>query len=90
MKKAAAVAPTKAGSRQNAQEGKMAQDHELETSSTEEKIRTRAYYLWEQATDPKGNPDEYWEQARAEVEKESMGAEGDSHTGVTVTPTHKE
>ena len=68
----------------------MAQDHELETSSTEEKIRTRAYHLWEQATDPKGTPDEYWEQARAEVEKEAPGAEGDSHAGVTVTPTHKE
>ena len=52
----------------------MAQDHELETSSTEAKIRTRAYYLWEHATDPKGTPDEYWEQARAEVEKEESGA----------------
>jgi hypothetical protein len=43
----------------------------LDQASNEEKIRTRAYYLWEQATDPKGTPDEYWEQARAEVEKES-------------------
>lgn len=72
----------------------MTQDHELETSSIEEKIRTRAYYLWERATDPKGTPDEYWEQARAEVEKESPEADGSSHKGVTkgvtVTPTDKE
>nr|WKF61375.1 hypothetical protein HUO10_005906 [Paraburkholderia busanensis] len=41
---------------------------EQEPTSLEEQIRTRAYYLWERATDPKGTPDEYWEQARAEVE----------------------
>jgi hypothetical protein len=61
------------------------QYQELEPTSVEEKIRTRAYYLWEQATDPKGTPDEYWQQARAEVEKE----EGEANTGVTVAPTHK-
>lgn len=44
---------------------------EQESTSLEEQIRTRAYYLWERATDPKGTPDEYWEQARAEVEKEA-------------------
>lgn len=43
---------------------------EQEQSSLEEQIRTRAYYLWEQAGDEKGTPDEYWEQARAEIEKE--------------------
>jgi hypothetical protein len=58
----------------------------LEETSSEEKIRTRAYYLWEQATDPKGNPDEYWEQARAEVEKESPNEESPGH-GVLPTPT---
>ena len=47
------------------------QDHEIEQGSDEEKTRTRAYYLWEQATDPKGSPDEYWEQARAEVERQT-------------------
>ena len=44
---------------------------EQEQTSKEEQIRTRAYYLWEQATDPKGTPDEYWDQARDEVEKEA-------------------
>ncbi|PQV49256.1 DUF2934 domain-containing protein [Paraburkholderia sp. BL21I4N1] len=42
---------------------------EQEPSSLEEQIRERAYYLWEQATGTKGPPDEYWEQARAEVEQ---------------------
>jgi hypothetical protein len=62
------------------------QYQELERGSNEEKIRTRAYYLWEQATDPKGTPDEYWEQARAEVEKESPNEESPNH-GVLPMPT---
>ncbi|KAA1013733.1 DUF2934 domain-containing protein [Paraburkholderia panacisoli] len=44
---------------------------EQEQTAQEEQIRTRAYYLWEQAADPKGTPDEYWEQAREEIEKEA-------------------
>lgn len=44
---------------------------EQEQTAQEEQIRTRAYYLWEQAADPKGTPDEYWEQARVEIEKEA-------------------
>lgn len=48
---------------------------EEEQTSQEEQIRTRAYYLWEQAADPKGTPDEYWEQARAEIEKEAPPTE---------------
>jgi hypothetical protein len=47
---------------------------EHEPTAQEEQIRTRAYYLWQQATDPKGTPDEYWEQARAEVESEAADA----------------
>ncbi|SIT47305.1 conserved hypothetical protein [Paraburkholderia ribeironis] len=41
----------------------------------DEQIRTRAYYLWQQAPEPKGSPDEYWEQARAEIEKEAPPVE---------------
>lgn len=44
-------------------------------ASTDEQIRERAYYLWEQAGEPKGTPDEYWEQARAEIEKEAPPVE---------------
>ena len=48
---------------------------EQEATSKEEQIRTRAYYLWQQASDPKGTPDEYWEPARDEVEKEAPPTE---------------
>jgi hypothetical protein len=48
---------------------------EQEQGTEEEQIRTRAYYLWQQATDPKGSPDEYWEQARAEIAKEAPPVE---------------
>ncbi|AIP35510.1 hypothetical protein DR64_6630 [Paraburkholderia xenovorans LB400] len=48
---------------------------EQEQTSLEEQIRTRAYYLWEQAGEQKGTPDEYWEQARAEIEKEAPPTE---------------
>lgn len=44
-------------------------------AADDEEIRTRAYYLWEQAAEPKGTPDEYWEQARAEIEKEAPPVE---------------
>ncbi|MFL9910246.1 DUF2934 domain-containing protein [Paraburkholderia sp. RL17-337-BIB-A] len=54
---------------------------EQEQTSKEEQIRTRAYYLWEQAGDPKGTPDEYWDQARDEVEKEAPPVESGPVTG---------
>lgn len=53
----------------------MEQEQTSQDSSQEEQIRTRAYYLWQQAGDPKGAPDEYWEQAREEVEKEAPPTE---------------
>ncbi|HZZ03296.1 DUF2934 domain-containing protein [Paraburkholderia sp.] len=49
----------------------MEQEQSSQEPSQEEQIRTRAYYLWQQAGDPKGTPDEYWEQARDEIEKEA-------------------
>jgi hypothetical protein len=52
-----------------------------EQTSTEEQIRTRAYYLWEHADDPKGTPDEYWEQARDEIEKEAPPTESGPLSG---------
>lgn len=48
-----------------------AQADQPSADEREEEIRTRAYYLWEQAPEPKGSPEEYWEQARAHVEKEA-------------------
>lgn len=49
----------------------MEQEYTSQEPSREEQIRTRAYYLWQQAGDPKGTPDEYWEQARDEIEQEA-------------------
>lgn len=49
----------------------MEQEYLSQEPSREEQIRTRAYYLWQQAGDPKGTPDEYWEQARDEIEQEA-------------------
>jgi hypothetical protein len=62
---------------------------DMEQPSMEEQIRTRAYYLWEHATDPKGTPDEYWEQARAEVEKESPVADIAAETAASPAPSSK-
>lgn len=65
---------------------------EQDTTSQEEQIRERAYYLWEQATGTKGPPDEYWEQARAEVEQntplgKSKPVAGHGDEGVEEPPT---
>ncbi|MEQ5844407.1 MULTISPECIES: DUF2934 domain-containing protein [Paraburkholderia] len=50
-------------------------------ASPEERIRMRAYYLWEQAADPKGTPDEYWEQARQAIDSEAPPVESGSVNG---------
>ena len=39
----------------------------------EERVRLRAYKLWEQAGRPEGRSEEFWERARAEVEAEDAG-----------------
>ncbi|MBN3763705.1 DUF2934 domain-containing protein [Burkholderia sp. Ac-20365] len=39
-------------------------------SNTDERIRERAYQLWERDPDPKKHADEYWEIARRQVEAE--------------------
>jgi Protein of unknown function (DUF2934) len=38
----------------------------------EERVRHRAYELWEEAGRPAGRAEEFWQQARAEVEAEIM------------------
>ncbi|WP_233835576.1 DUF2934 domain-containing protein [Paraburkholderia sp. ZP32-5] len=53
-------------------------------SSVDEQIRTRAYYLWQQAPEPKGTPEQYWEQARDEIEKEAPPVESGPVSGDTM------
>jgi len=38
--------------------------------STDDRIRERAYHLWEQDDDPKKHADEYWDTARRQIEAE--------------------
>jgi hypothetical protein len=41
------------------------------TESIEERIRARAYELWERDGSPEGRADDYWNKAQALVESES-------------------
>lgn len=48
----------------------------MDNVSREEKIRVRAYELWEKDGSPDGRADEYWEQARAQIDEEESAADG--------------
>ncbi|WP_109480502.1 DUF2934 domain-containing protein [Paraburkholderia sp. C35] len=39
----------------------------------DERIRERAYHLWECDGDPKKHADEYWDTARRQIEAEGLG-----------------
>jgi hypothetical protein len=43
----------------------------MENGSMDERIRARAYELWESDGSPEGRADEYWEKARTLVESEN-------------------
>jgi hypothetical protein len=47
----------------------------MDNVSREEKIRVRAYELWEKDGSPEGRADEYWEQARAQIDEEESAAD---------------
>ena len=47
----------------------------MDNVSREDKIRVRAYELWEKDGSPEGRADEYWEQARAQIEDEESEAD---------------
>ncbi|WP_243750964.1 DUF2934 domain-containing protein [Paraburkholderia sp. BL10I2N1] len=51
------------------------ENHAMDNASREEKIRVRAYELWENDGGPEGRADEYWEQARAQIEDEESEAD---------------
>lgn len=46
--------------------------------ASEEQIRTYAHHLWEKAGSPDGNSDEFWHQAKSELESDASGDEAPS------------
>jgi hypothetical protein len=57
----------------------------MSTMTMEEKIRVRAYELWQQDGSLEGCADEYWHLARAQVENE-MAVPHATGTGRVQTP----
>jgi len=47
-------------------------------SNHEEKVRTRAYEIWEREGRPTGRAQQHWEQARREIENESRQGQAPS------------
>jgi hypothetical protein len=60
----------------------------METESTEEKIRARAYELWEKDGSPAGQADRYWEEARASLEADLLAAALPGVAAGSSTPTN--
>jgi Protein of unknown function (DUF2934) len=48
----------------------------------EERIREKAYQLWEEDGSPDGKPDVYWHRAREIIEKEAADSEPPEANGV--------
>jgi hypothetical protein len=48
----------------------------MDNDSREAKIRVRAYELWEKDGSLEGCADEYWEQARTQIDEEQSAANG--------------
>lgn len=55
----------------------------MDNVSREDKIRVRAYELWQKDGSPEGRADEYWELARAQIDDEESEADrnGDNSKG---------
>ncbi|MBC8748567.1 MULTISPECIES: DUF2934 domain-containing protein [Paraburkholderia] len=58
----------------------------MDNDSREEKVRVRAYQLWEKDGSPEGRADEYWEQARIQIDEEESGADGNGDGQKTRLP----
>lgn len=56
---------------------------------TDEKIRTRAYYLWETDGKPAGRDWEYWLKAKEQLEHEITGTNGSSPRKASAGDTKK-
>ncbi|MBV9813089.1 MAG: DUF2934 domain-containing protein [Acetobacteraceae bacterium] len=46
--------------------------YEVDMAHREERVRERAYYLWEDAGRPHGAPDEFWHRAQAALAAEDV------------------
>ena len=47
----------------------------MDNVSRDEQIRVRAYELWEKDGSVEGRADEYWEQAKAQIDEEETAGE---------------
>jgi hypothetical protein len=47
----------------------------MRRTPTEQEIGARAHVLWEQSSEPRGDPRDKWEQAKAELEAAEAAAE---------------
>jgi hypothetical protein len=50
-------------------------------AGTDERIRARAYRIWDEAGQPDGKHDQHWEQAIREIEAEDHSQTGHQQTG---------
>lgn len=55
----------------------MAKSAKTAPPSLEERIRQRAYALWQNAGEPHGDSDAHWHQARNEIDAESAALDGE-------------
>lgn len=60
----------------------------MENGTVEERIRTRAYLLWQEDGGMEGCADEYWRQARKLVEAEIAGEGVGKSNGAECTAPH--
>ncbi|SEJ17355.1 Protein of unknown function [Paraburkholderia diazotrophica] len=58
--------------------------------STDDRIRERAYQLWEQDDDPKKHADEYWDTARRQIEAEGANDAQDAQPAAQSVKRHIE
>ena len=57
--------------------------------SFEERVRRRAYELWEEAGRPVGRADDYWRQARTELEGKAAERGGNPPSEKAAEPTRQ-
>jgi hypothetical protein len=59
------------------------------TQISEEKVRERAYYIWEREGRPQGRESDHWHAAVLELQLEGVSTNGAKANGATAAPTEK-